>query len=63
MNSLSTMKNYIPIKEQFCFPRKQISLFESYFLIISYSCSKSEDPELSIVTDKDPGVVVLNGLT
>lgn len=51
------------MKKTLCFIRKQIVLFVSFFLLISFSCSTNEGPELSIVTDKEPGEAVLHGLT
>jgi ribosomal protein L18E len=51
------------MKKILCFLITHTSQFILLFIIISYSCTRSEVPELSIVTDKEPGAAVLHGLT
>lgn len=52
------------MKKTLCFVKWSIVIVVSFLLIISlYYCSTNENPDLSIVTDKAPGVSVLHGLT
>ena len=51
------------MKKILCFVKRSIVTFLSLFLILSFSYATIEDPEVSIVTDKAPGVSVLYGLT
>lgn len=52
------------MKKIFCFLKRSIPVSLSFILTINLlSCAESENPEISIVTDKSPGVVVSHGLT
>ena len=52
------------MKKILCFVKWSIVIFISFLLTISlYCCATNENPEISIVTDKAPGVSVLHGLT
>jgi hypothetical protein len=43
--------------------QRSILIIVSFFLIICYSCTTAEGPDVSVVTDKLPGAAVLHGLT
>jgi hypothetical protein len=55
--------NIIQMKKVLCHLKLLISILVSALIIINYSCSTHKISVVSIVTDKEPGVAVLHGLT
>ena len=51
------------MKKILCFVKLPIAIFVLLFLIINFSSATNIVPDVSIVTDKAPGVSVIHGLT